>query len=90
MPVRDEPYLDVNGVRVSKARARDALIILVVVPLIALLSIGWVYWVISTAAETQADKNAFMAKCIEFNHPDRCLELDRWGRRDLFDRKDFR
>jgi hypothetical protein len=69
--------------------AREVAVILVP----TLLAIGLLALFIWIAAEDQRQYDshkAFMGLCIEFHSADRCLELDKWGRRDLLDRRDSR
>lgn len=55
-----------------------------ILPLIILVTvIGGYVWMLNGIAKIDADRFAFMSKCIEFKSVDRCFELDRYGRRDL-------
>lgn len=55
-----------------------------ILPLIvSVTAIGGFVWMLNGIAKIDADRFAFMSKCIEFKSVDRCFELDRYGRQDL-------
>lgn len=48
----------------------------------SLMFVGFIYAMI-TLDRVERERNAFLAKCIEFNTEDRCYTIWRYGRRDL-------
>lgn len=81
------PPIDYRGVT-RHGGFYDSTLWLCVISLLIIVGIS--SFVIERMLDAGHEHRAFMSKCIEFNHVDRCLELDRWGRQDLFDRKDYK
>lgn len=69
--------------------AREVAVILVPT-LLAVGLLALFIWMAADEQRTYDSRKAFMGLCIEFHSADHCLELDKWGRRDLYDRKDYR